>query len=81
MEVLFRCISIRSADPKPGKENETTHYTCRREARNDLFTLKKRSASNCDFDQKKQKPSTGSTTTYSSKITVKSFISINKNPP
>ena len=22
MEVLFRCISIRSADPKPGKENE-----------------------------------------------------------
>jgi hypothetical protein len=25
MEVLFRCISIRSADPKPGKENEIQH--------------------------------------------------------
>ena len=25
MEVLFRCISIRSADTKPGKENEIQH--------------------------------------------------------
>lgn len=70
---LYLTNPNRFSQSAPQHFNIEIHYTCKREARSDLLTLKKRVASNSDLDQKKQKPSSGSNTTYSSSITVKSL--------
>lgn len=55
MEVLFRCISIRSADPKPGKENEIQHIIHAEEKHVMIYSLWKKDQLQIAISTKKNK--------------------------